>query len=352
MRPSPRVILPLLLLAGIALAVTAGCSSFPNPWADNAPPTEASGRKAVESDPWARRVIVLGRFENPARSPLRWRDIGPGMSDALAGMLINRGDFEVWSDAYISRSAQSIVEGPFEQRAARLARLTKDHPHVRYLVTGRVTDFYHFADMSREVQRSSMSGRRKEAVVAIRLNVVDLQTGRIVATDHVRGTASTPDVPTKELYANVAFGSYMFWNTPLGEASEQALEAAADMLRHRVPRADAFIRIVKQVGPRKISLSVDEHERLAAGQVFYVCLRDAATGELTPVVDPDTARPLEARIESTRRGSATAWLLGLKPVETDLRGAVLRRDLPPPPTMLAGEAGGDGEHDAPPPGED
>jgi hypothetical protein len=347
MRPSCRDIPPLLFLAGIVLAAPAGCSSFPNPWADNHPPTEASDAKPIGCDPWARRVIVLGRLENPARSPLRWRDIGPGMSDALAGMLINRGDFDVWSDASLARSVQSIVSGPFEQRSARLAQLTEDYPQVRYLVTGQVTDFYHSSDLSQEVQRSSMSGRQKKAVVAIRLNIIDLQTGRIVATDHVRGTAPTSDTPTKELYANVAFGSYMFWNTPLGEASEQALEAAADTLRNRVPRADAFIRIVKQISPRKVNLSIGGNEKLAPGQAFYVCLRDAATGELTPVIDPDTARPLQARIESSRRGSATAWLLGLKPLETNLRGAVLCRDLPPPAAMLAGEAAGD----APPPGD-
>lgn len=351
MRSFRRVIPPLLFLAGAALAVTAGCSSFRNPWAYNDPPSEASDRKAAEGDAWARRVIVLGRLENPARSPLRWRDIGPGMTDALAGTLVNRGDFDVWPDAALGRSVQSIVSGPFEQRSARLGQLTEDHPHVRYVITGQVTDFYHSTDMPREAQRWGVFSRKKEAVVAIRLSVIDLQDGRIVATHHVRGVAPASDTPTKELYVSVAFGSYAFWNTPLGLASENAVNEAADMLQRTVPRADAFIRIVKQVGPRKVNLAVDENEKLARGQAFYVCLRDVATGELMPVIDPDTARPLQARIESTRRGSATAWLLGLKPLETNLRGAVLSRDLPPPVVTVADEAAGDGGGDAPLPGD-
>jgi curli biogenesis system outer membrane secretion channel CsgG len=347
MRPIGRTILLSPVLVGAFLAAPTGCSSFHNPWSYNAPPTQRSEESTEPQDPSGRRVIVLGRFENPARSPLRWTDIGPGLSDALAGLLVNRGEFDVLSDTYLSRTVQSIVGGPIGQRSARLAQLTESYPHVRYVVTGRVTDFYHSTDMPREAQRWGVFSRKKEAVVAIRLNIIDLQTGRIVATDHVRGTASASDTPTKKLYANIALGSFAFWSTPLGRASELALEAAAEMLKQTVPRADAFIRIVKQIGPRKVSLAVDETATLVRGQDFYICQYDPATGEFSLVKDADTRQPLQARIDSTRPGSATAWLRGLKPIETDLRGAVLCRQ-PPSETVAAVEdQGGEAEADPP-----
>jgi curli biogenesis system outer membrane secretion channel CsgG len=352
MRPLRRAILLSSIVVGAAIAAPLGCSALSNPWSYNAPPTQASAASTRVQDPWSRRVIVLGPFENPALCPLRWRDIGPGFSDAFAGLLVNRGEFDVLSDSYLSRSVQSIVSGPLSQRSARLAQLRESEPDVRYVVTGRVTDFYHSTDMPREAQRWGVFSRKKEAVVAIRLNIIDVQSGRIIATDHVRGTAPTSDTPTKELYANIALGSFAFWNTPLGRASEAALEAAAEMLERAVPHGEpSMIRIVRQVGPRKVVLAVDEGGTLVRGQDFYVCLYDPATGELRLVRDPDTELPLQARIESTRRGSSTAWLRGLKPVETDLRGAVLCRQRPPEAVTLADDQAEEAAIDPPAPEE-
>jgi len=344
-----RDILAVLLLVGAAAGLMPGCSSFRNPWTYNAPPSRGEVRASAEVDPWAKRIIVLGPFENPTRSPLRWRDIGPGMSDALASTLVKQSDFLVLSNPQLSRAVRSIIDGPLEQRSARLEELRRQWPHVRYVVTGQVTDFYHTADMPKETQRWGLFSRRREAFVAIRLNVIDVEDGRVVASDHVCGVASASNTPTKELYANLAFGSYVFWNTPLGRASEEAVGLAADMLQRAVPRADAFIRIVKQIGPRKITLSSGEKEALIRGQVYYVCLHDPATGRLQPILDTDTALPLRARIDDGRSGSSTAWLLGLKPLETDLQGAVLCRDLPSSGVTLADGATEAEASDSPPP---
>ncbi|MDY7107997.1 MAG: CsgG/HfaB family protein [Planctomycetota bacterium] len=352
MRPVRRAMLSLPILLGATMLAPAGCSSLGNRWSYNDPPTQASAQETGARDPWSRRVIVLGRFENPVRSPLRWRDIGPGLSDALAALLINGGEVDVLSDTRLSRNVRSILDSSLSRRSARLAQLTEDHPNVRYAVTGQVTDFYHSTDMPREAQRWGVFSRRKEAVVAIRLNVIDLQTGRLIAADHVRGTAPASDTPTRELYANIALGSLAFWNTPLGRAGEEALEAAAGMLKRTVPRADPRLRIVRQVGPRKVTVSADERESLIRGQEFFVCLHDPATDELSLVYDPDTGLPLQARIESARRGSATAWLRGLKPPDTDLRGAVLCRQRPPEAVTLAEHEAGQAEVDASPPPED
>jgi hypothetical protein len=271
------------------------------------------------------------------------------MSDALAGTLAKQGDFLVLSSPQLSRAVRSIIDGPLEQRSARLEELRRQWPQLRYVVSGQVTDFYHTADMPKETRRWGLFSRRREAFVAIRLNVIDVEDGRVVASDHVCGVAPASDTPTKELYANLAFGSYVFWNTPLGRASEEAIGLAAEMLQRAVPRADTYIRIVKQIGLRKVALSSGQKQALIRGQVYYVCLHDAATGRLQPILDSDTALPLRARIDDGRSGSSTAWLLGLKPLETDLQGAVLSLDLPSSSMTMAEEATEAEAGDSPPP---
>ena len=115
------------------------------------------------------------------------------MSDALVRTLINRGEFDARLDARFAREAKLIVNGSPDQREARLEKLRDLHPDVRYVVTGSVTDFHHTDDVPRETRRRGLLlTRKREAVVAVQMDVIDLDAGRIVSTDHLHGTAPRP----------------------------------------------------------------------------------------------------------------------------------------------------------------
>jgi hypothetical protein len=158
--------------------------------------------------------------------------------------------------------------------------------------------------------------------------VLDFDSGRVVASDHVYGTAPAPKKSAKELYAGFDFDSYLFWSSPLGLASEEAIERTVGVIVKVEPPVEEYLRIVRQTGARRVELA-QAGEPADAGEELYVCQTDTGTGGLRPVYDPDTHRPLRVRIDATGEHGATAWLIGQKPVDVDLCGAVLSRALPP-----------------------
>jgi len=337
-RLRPWLLLPLL-------AVTAGCSnwswSLSNPWKFDRPPVSAAARAgadqayAVVSE---RTIVAVGEFQSPARSPIAWRDIGPGMSDALASALLNHDDFDVWIDAGISKQVAAILRRSPTQRAKGLAQVQADYPEVHFVITGKVTDFHHTSELPREVSRWGIFKRRNEAIAAINFNVVDLQRQRVVAADHVFGTAGISKAPAKELYQDLEFGSYLFWSTPLGKASRKAIERVIDRVVEVLPAHMGEPRILNLIADRKVSITGGWSWGLVEGRRYYVCTQNDDESTLRPILDPDTFQPLQVRINRVNKDSSTAWLLGKKPPDEDLRGAQLLRYLPQPPADTAADA--------------
>lgn len=321
-RPARRA---AVVLCAIVLG---GCNS----WQFNVPPTAVDDRPLVVRDQQRKRVVVMGPFENPPASPLAWEDIGAGMSDALARTLVNRGNFEVWIDPPLVAEAEKLIMMPTRQRQAALARIRSEHPEVQFILTGIVTDFCHSTDKPREVRRRSWFGTKREAIVALSMNIVDLERGRVVVADHLYGAHDAPPKKTQDLYASMAFGTYLFWNSPLGYASEEAIDKAKAALDTLVPTSDDSIRIVSEINDRRVQISGGSEKSHQAENLYYVCTVDAS-GELDVVHDPDSGLPLRARIESSGRIATTAGLIGRKPERVDLRGAVLTTR--PGPAALA-----------------
>ncbi|MHC5113589.1 MAG: hypothetical protein ACYTGP_04075 [Planctomycetota bacterium] len=328
-------ILGLGLLTGCSLfnwgSGGSGSSAAADSSAFNRPPGAAGEEGPVSRDHSSQRVVVIGHFRSPPH-PLQWTDVGPGMGNALARTLLNHGDFDVWINPHLARRVELLTDTSPQERARQLVQIREAFPEVRLVVTGRVTDFHHTTDVA--------TGARKGlAVVAIQLDVFDLELGRVVASDHVHGSAPAPDVPSPELYAGITFDSYLFWSSPLGKASDQAVLESMAVLNRVVPTRDDTIRIVRQLASRRVRIAAGAEEQLDRERTYYVYLHDEATDVLEPVLDRDTRLPLEARIERSGRIATTAWLLGETPGELDLRGAVLRDEAPTGRYGFTGERG-------------
>jgi len=313
----------------VLFAALFGCESFHVPWEGPAgwdtPPAAAADNVPSARDQTEQRVVVLGHFRTPAH-PLAWENVGPGMSDALARTLLNHGDFDVWINPNLARRVETLLDTSPDERAVRLTQIREAFPEVRLVVTGRVTDFHHTTDFSDGEHR--MFDGASEAVVAIQMNVFDLELGRVVASDHIHGVAPAPARPSSEMYASVDFDSYLFWSTPLGKASAQAVNKAMDVLNRVVPTRDESIRIVKQIESRRVRIAAGSTQTLDRDRRYYVYVYDETTSRLVPVLDRDTRLPLQARIDASSRIGSTAWLMGEKPLSVDLRGAVLRTTPP------------------------
>lgn len=313
-------------------------------------------------------VLLMGNLENPVQSPLRWRDVGEGLTDALSRELRAEGMYDIWINPRIGHEVESILQGAPSQRAGRFETLCDGHPDVRYIFVGRVTDFLHVGEPTRDRLRGlfrrddSEEGDEPEisveAMVAIDFSIVDIVSQRTVLSDHVVGRFEAGPVLSRDLYRDMAFGSYRFWTTPLGRASQQAIDRILLRLgelptpdralvenrshetedsviasdSHRGPGSVAAarewsrgIRVERQINPRKIRVTASRADSLRKGQTFYLSRYDQISGHLVSIEDRDTGHPLQAQIISARRTSGLALLLGLKPVELDLRGALLTR---------------------------
>ena len=132
-------------------------------------------------------------------------------------MLLQRSELDVWIDPRGSRRTDSTIRsaGPRSPEAA---------PRVDYVITGRITDFHHAVEPA---QRGLFGSKKPQAIVAIDFQIVDTRTGRVVAADHVSGVEASDGYTDKSDYTDFDFGSYAFWATPLGRATETALDKAA-----------------------------------------------------------------------------------------------------------------------------
>lgn len=315
---------PIVLLAVIALA--AGCTSG----GYNTPPTALGSRPLRVAVPGeAQLVVVVGDFADPPTSSVRLRGVGPGVSEAMRQALLNDGGFDVWSNRGLARAVQSILDGPTPQRTERLGRLAEEHEAVRFVITGRVTDFHHTGEVAPEVRRHTFFGKqRAEAIVAIQFEVVDLAARRVIVADHVHGTAETGDRSAREIYRELAFGSYLFWNAPLGRATESAIRTAMARIGHIVPAVTEPVRIVSHSGPRRVHIAGPGAADLRPGDEFVVVCYDPRRSTWSAIEDPHTGQVVRARIASTE---GEAILLGLPPAEVSIRGAELRLSAPPKP---------------------
>lgn len=311
----------------VAAMLATGCSSSWNPFAFEGPPGGRAASLTGKTSP-KQTVVVIGEFENPGNSVTGWRDIGSGVSEAIAKTLVNDARFDVRVDAKFAREVQALVNRAPNALVEQLGEIRRRAGHVDFVLLGKVTDFHHTGELGREASRWGLFGPKNEAVVAVDVTIIDLATARLASSDQIVGTAGASKTPPDETYRDMSFGSYLFWETPLGIATKRAVEASAERLAEVAPRTVAEMRIARLVGLREVEVLAGSDHGLQQGQMFHVCVQDETTGAMVAVRDPQTNLPLEARVTKVNRTSARAWLVGQPPVSTDFRRAVLRRDAP------------------------
>ncbi len=315
------------------MMVSLGCEMPGNPWRFADPPTTVEGNRSLKrvEDPV---VVVVGQFRDPDHSPNYPRGVGRWMSESYSRALLNDRRFDVWVNPHLSREVERVLTERQPDMEAALKKLSEQNREVSFVITGKVTDFAHTVDLPSDVARWGVIGRRREAVVAVDLKIVDLRNRRLVGADHLQGVARTGTQDTSELYDNVAIDSYLFWSTPLGRASKRVIGDAVTRTEQVAPRGghralrspERYPRILRQHSPLRVSIQGGSDAGLVSGQEYYV-LASGDDGTLTPIYDPDTELPLRVRITTTRRTDAVGLLRGKRPVEVDIRGTVLRRNL-------------------------
>jgi len=318
----------LKIAATVVLVAVSGCARPSNPWVYAEPPAVAV---TVTARPvqQGRTVIAVAEFTNPDNPQLDWPDVGAELARAMRRSLYNDTDFEVRIAPEIEQAASSPTF---------LGKKSESRPvEVDFVVIGQVTDFHHTAALPKEASRWGLLLRRKEAVVAIEWKVVDVRAGRVVAADHTYGTAkASGNKKIPELYEGLDVSAYLFWNTPLGRASHDAIDNTIERMRNVLP---SFVgerpTITAVLAPRKVLVQGGWKWGLAEGQEYYLVIPGVGGNPPQPVRDVDTGQTLVLQITDVNKGTAEAWLLGKPAPGVDIRGAVLLTQPGPPARKLA-----------------
>ncbi len=342
---------PCLVIA-VACVVLGGCAGR-SPWTFTTPPTRVEPNPVMRAN--QKTIVVVSTFADPTNAPPHAVGIGRYLSEAFSRALLNDGKYDVWINPALILEAERIAQARPVDRSTPAAgtrgpqiggpdtnialtgvteqgrRVSSDQVH--FVVLGKVTDFQYTGDLPRQVSRWGVFGPRNEAIVAIDLRIVDMQSRRVVGADHIRAMVPAGGTDARELHSAVPFDSYLFWSTPLGRASKEAVQTAVAQTDRVVPPVLLDPRIEQMIAWRRVSIAGGSMAGVNKGQELFVLVReknadDPSGGRWVPARDAHTDEPLRVRIDTVERRHSTGWLLGERPVELNLRGALLSLELP------------------------
>ena len=180
----------------------------------------------------------------------------------------------------------------------------------------------HSSDAPESVRRLSWFTEANDAIVALDVTASNIHTGKILFSDQIVAMASAGDKET-DPYGDLEFGSYLFWSTPLGEATTEAINDTVSQLATLRGYTPGTVTITKYVeGERDVTLS--DGDLLDDGGIYYVVTSDSVYSEFVSV-DDDLGRPLRVKVENHFWGSSTGWLLSEPAEYENLFGATLSK---------------------------
>ena len=281
----------------------AGCSS--NPWSYNAAPGSGfMGKEAMQKP-----VLYIEPFTLGSGVASAWSDVAPEMQKAMTRALLKTGTFEIAYDIASAKKAFSA-----------------------FLLRVEITDFMHTSEAPQSVRRLSWFTEANDAIVALDVIATDLHSNRAVFSDQIVATVSAGDEATDQ-YGSLEFGSYLFWSTPLGEASTDVLNQVVDRLASLRGSTPGVVEITSyEVGNREVQLSAGD--LLDEGGIYYVGAMERTTGQFVSI-DDDLGRPLRLRVEHHFFGGSTGWLLSEPADYENITGSTLSKSSLP--THLSSE---------------
>lgn len=181
----------------------------------------------------ARPVVAVTDFRNDTSAGWWGSGVGRELSTMLSNEMNATGQFRMVDRANLGRTLQEqdlAASGRVRQgTGARTGQITG----AQYLVQGTVTSYSENTSKTGggiSVKGISLGGKRKEAYIAIDLQVVDSETGEIAYTRTVEGRSSGGGVSVGVFRGGFGGNLAHENNTPAGKAIRAALVEATDYL--------------------------------------------------------------------------------------------------------------------------
>lgn len=244
-----------LLLAGLFIFF-AGCRTFSSLRLEPLPPN------AIKP------VVAVSHFKNESGFAGQWQ-IGKGMSDLLIAALLKTERVIVVERQHLndiinelSRQGQGLFRKEDSVEKGRLK-------NARYLIRGTITDFTQTGSNTGWFKTKNIGGGAtgNKAIVMVHLTLTDLETGEILASIPAEGEARAGGKWINFNYQEVAFGGESFFKTPIGKATEEAIEKAVYHIVNSIPYSIWEPRIAEVNGDTGI-INGGENVGLKVGDIF------------------------------------------------------------------------------------
>ena len=247
-----------------------------------------------------KRTVVVDKFESTGAFDAAYGnwDVGGGLAAMLATALEQSGQFVVLERANMQRIIfeqelkSANVANP--ETGPQLGRVSA----AQFVVIGAVTEFgmqdkgggfsIGLAGGGGKNPLNTLLGtKHAEGAVAMDLRIVDTSTTQVVQTVKVKEPISTTSVSVSADYRKMSMGGDQFNNTPLGEASRNAIEKAVREIIATAAREPWHALLVEYDGKEAV-INAGRNAGLKAGDRFNVerivqRLTDPATGEVLSV---------------------------------------------------------------------
>jgi curli biogenesis system outer membrane secretion channel CsgG len=260
-----------ILLAGLAVA----CFSTPTTNADHH--RKLKMRIAVAPLDWGDRDS-LGTVTIPP-------EIKNAIDEKLVKKLVDTGDFVV-----LERGAlQSIqTEKAIKAESSGKSQAGKATP-AQALIKARVTDFElqnHGTGATLTLGNVSLGGSLSHATVGVNVRIFDVDSSEMIASETAKRSVTSNSVQLSGNIHSVFSAVQNFDNSPIGEATTKALDAATDKIVKALEKQQWSARVADwDAQAKEITITAGAENGIAVGDEFEVSrlakvVKDPETGEV------------------------------------------------------------------------
>ena len=235
-----------------------------------------------------KKLIAVMDFQNKSNYKGKM-ELGTGMADMVTDTLIR-------SERFIVVERQQIQGVLKEQDFAQTGRTVESGApkigrllNAQTLVFGSVVDFSETQEQNQNVgyQGFGLSFAHAEAKVTIAIRLVDSTTGQVLDSQQMQGKAEKRSMGISYTRGDLAFGTKAFAKTPLGQATQEAIDKAVLFVCNRLQEVPWEGRIIESKG-NDIYVNAGEDRGIAVGDCFMVYR------ESEGIIDPSTGLQLGA----------------------------------------------------------
>lgn len=233
--------------------------------------------------------IAVTTFDNRSGFSGRW-ELGRGMADLLVSELVMTKRFDVLERGELNYLLDEIdMQGNgFFRKEGRVPKGRLKN--AQYLIRGVVNDFSQVSGGSFwfRAQKFITGGSAYTARVGLTLTVIDVESGSIIDAVQCEGNARARSAYAAGSYDDMRFGGDMFFKTPLGKATAQAIRTGLEGIVEHVPLGQ-WIPVVAGVMDSQVVINGGVNRGVNAGTLYHVrsadrSVTDPLTGDVISVI--------------------------------------------------------------------